>query len=352
MSTDGPAILIVDDLEENRYTLGRRLKREGYGNLQFAENGQEAIERLRSQPFDLVLLDIMMPVMNGYDALTTIKSDAELNDVPVIVISAVNEMDSVVRCIEAGAEDYLPKPFNAALLRARVGASLAKKQLHDQEVHYRRLIEAERQRIDDLLHATLPAAAVRELKSTDTVRPRRFENVAVVFCDIVGFTSFCDSRPPEEVVVCLEQLVESFERITAKHGLEKIKTIGDAFMATGGLLEPLDNPALASTRCAMEMVTSADSVCADWQVRAGVHMGPVVAGVIGRQKYGFDLWGDTVNVAARIMEVAEAGQVLVSGEMWPLLDGYCQGESIGTVELKGKGRLELIHCRDASASQV
>ena len=123
-----------------------------------------------------------------------------LREIPVIMISAVDEMDSVVRCIEGGAEDHLPKPFNAALLRARVHASLEKKRLRDQEAGYLKQIEVEKKRADDLLHATLPAAAVHELKATNVVRPRRFEDVAVLFCDVVGFTNYCDKHAPEEVV--------------------------------------------------------------------------------------------------------------------------------------------------------
>ncbi len=183
MTENQSALLVVDDNEDNRYTLMRRLKREGYTDVPFAENGQEALDRPAEQPFDLVLLDIMMPVLNGYETLERITSDMWLREIPVIMISAVDEMDSVVRCIEGGAEDHLPKPFNAALLRARIHASLEKKRLRDQEAGYLKQIEVEKKRADDLLHATLPAAAVHELKATNVVRPRRFEDVAVLFCD-------------------------------------------------------------------------------------------------------------------------------------------------------------------------
>lgn len=126
-----PALLVVDDNEDNRYTLTRRLRREGYSNLVTANDGKQALEVLRSQHLDLVLLDIAMPELNGYQVLAQIKDDPRLRDVPVIMISAVDELDSVVRCIELGAEDYLAKPFNPTLLRARVGASLEKKRLRD-----------------------------------------------------------------------------------------------------------------------------------------------------------------------------------------------------------------------------
>ena len=136
--------------------LSRRLNREGFDNLAMAENGQKALEMMVSRPFDLVLLDIMMPVMNGYETLEQIKADTALRDIPVIMISALDELDSVVRCIKLGAEDYLPKPFNQVLLHARVGACLEKKKLRDLEALHLDMLEAEKARADDLLRAILP----------------------------------------------------------------------------------------------------------------------------------------------------------------------------------------------------
>jgi phosphoserine phosphatase RsbU/P len=126
------SLLVVDDNEDNRYTLTRRLNREGYKNLTMATNGREALDKLRAQRFDLVLLDIMMPDMNGYEVLEQMKVTPALRDIPVIMISALDEVDSVIRCVELGAEDYLSKPFNPTLLRARVNASLEKKRLRDE----------------------------------------------------------------------------------------------------------------------------------------------------------------------------------------------------------------------------
>ena len=124
MSEDAPLILVVDDVDDNRFTLVRRLNRTGYANVEIATNGREAIALMESKAVDLVLLDIMMPEMDGYQTLEHIKRDMRLRHTPVIMISAIDEIESAVRCIELGAEDYLPKPFNATLLRARIGASL------------------------------------------------------------------------------------------------------------------------------------------------------------------------------------------------------------------------------------
>jgi sigma-B regulation protein RsbU (phosphoserine phosphatase) len=145
VSATESALLIVDDNEDNRYTLTRRLQREGYQNLTSAADGQQALDLLQSRPFDLVLLDVMMPGLNGYQVLERMRADSALRHIPVIMISAVDEIDSVIRCIELGAEDYLSKPFNPTLLRARVGASLEKKRLRDEIVEVLNQIEGELQ---------------------------------------------------------------------------------------------------------------------------------------------------------------------------------------------------------------
>lgn len=177
MSQDKYTLLVVDDNEDNRYTLTSRLKRQGYSNLTTAVNGRQALDLLRTRPFDLILLDIMMPELNGYQVLEQLKADETLRHIPVIMISAVDELDSVIRCIELGAEDYLPKPFNATLLKARIGACLEKKSLRDQEVSYLR----------DVAHVTDAAAAVEagrfrgEMLADVAKRPDELGQLARVF---------------------------------------------------------------------------------------------------------------------------------------------------------------------------
>jgi adenylate cyclase len=342
MSVSEYVLLVVDDNEANRFTLKRRLQRDGYMNIEEAEDGLQALEIMRARRVDLVLLDLAMPELDGYDVLSQMKSDMDLRDIPVIMISADDKLDSVVRCIELGAEDYLPKPFNAVLLKARVGASLEKKRLKDQELVYRQRIEEERRRSDKLLHAMLPMAAVHELKADNTVAPRRFEDITVMFCDVVNFTAFCDQHAPEEVLYHLQQLVSRFEELSDEHGLEKIKTVGDAYMTTAGMFRQESDPALATVRCGLQMASNALELEAGWQVRVGIHSGPVVAGIVGQRQFMFDIWGDTVNTAARIVTEADPGAVVVSGETWLHIREYCRGRSLGFVSLKGKGKLELI----------
>jgi adenylate cyclase len=341
MSGGEARMLVVDDDENNRYTLTRRLQREGWGNCATARNGREALDRLAAEPFDLVLLDVMMPEVNGYEVLERIKKDPAKRDIPVIMISALSELDSVIRCIEFGAEDYLPKPFNPVLLRARISACLEKKRLRDQERHHLAEIDRQRQRAEELLHAILPAAAVTELENSHIVTPRRHENVTVLFADVVGFTAFCEAHPPEEVVANLHVLASTFEDLTAQYGLEKIKTVGDALMATAGLLLPNHDPVMASVECAVSTLKAAQRLPTRWDVRVGVHIGPVVAGVVGRQKFTFDLWGDTVNVAARLAEYGTSSGIYLSATAWQQIKDRVRAVPLGSVQIKGKREMEI-----------
>jgi adenylate cyclase len=340
------AILVVDDNDDNRYALCHRLEREGYGCYETAENGRIALEHLAARPFDLVLLDIQMPELDGYEVLAWMKADPVLRHVPVIIISAVSELESVVRCIELGADDFLPKPFNRVILRARVGACLERKRLHDRETAYLKEIERQRERADRLLHAILPAPAVAELAEAERVKPRRYEDVAVLFADIVGFTAYCEAHPPETVVENLQLLVENFEDLSARHRMEKIKTVGDALMATANLLEAHADPVMAAIRLGSDLIEAARSNPAGWNLRVGIHFGAVVAGIVGRSKFSFDLWGDTVNTAARLAGVGDSA-ILLSGAAWVRVADRCQARRLGPIEVKGKGLVEVYRCEAA-----
>jgi class 3 adenylate cyclase len=306
-----------------------------------AENGLTALTQIENRHFDLVLLDVMMPEMDGVEVLTHLKASEKWRDIPVIMISALTEIDSVVRCIELGAEDYLTKPFDPVLLRARIGAGLEKKRLRDREIHYLREIEAEQKRSDALLHVILPPEIVKELKETNAVKPREYADVSVLFSDVVQFTRFCDTHTPEEVLTNLQALIEAFEELSVTYGLQKIKTIGDAFMAVSGLMKPENAPVEKCVDCGFEMISAARRIPANWRIRIGVHVGPVMAGVVGHRQYLFDVWGDTVNTAQRIESHGSADHVCVSRAAWAQLKDDYRGESMGFVDVKGKGEMEI-----------
>jgi len=335
-----PDVLIVDDSPVNLRLLAQILHGMGFG-VRPAKNGRIALSSAKAAPPDLILLDIMMPEMNGFEVLARLKADPDLRDIPVLIISALDDMDSIVKGIKMGAEDYLPKPFERVLLQARIETCLEKKQLRDREKLYLQQIEAEKRRADELLHVILPNAVIAELKATDQVQPRLYQNVAVLFADVVGFTPYCETHSPEEVITNLQALVEAYEKIALAHDLQKIKTVGDAFMATAGLLHSLDNPVANCVRSALRMIAIAPQLPAGWQVRVGIHSGPVIAGIVGHRQYSFDLWGDTVNTAQRIESQGAPGTVNLSRKAYAQVATYWQAEARGCIPVKGKGELEI-----------
>jgi adenylate cyclase len=342
-------LLLADDDEPNRELLCRRLEKLGY-QVNAVGDGREALELIRTGEFDLALLDLLMPGLNGREVLARLKADPALRHLPVIMISALDQVEGIARCIELGAEDYVAKPFNPVFLRARVGAALEKKRLRDRESSYLHQIQQEKHRSEELLRIILPSDVADELKATRRVKPRRFENVGVLFCDIVGFTGYCDRHPPEEVLTHLQSVVEAFEELAARHGMEKIKTVGDSFMGTAGLGTPAPNPALDCVRCGLDMIAAARRLPPHWQVRVGVHVGPVIAGVVGSRKYQYDVWGDTVNLAARMVEAAAPGSVCVTVNTGRPLEGYGRCQPMGRIDVKGKGLLDLVRLEPTRAA--
>ena len=344
-------ILVADDNETNRDLLSRYLEREGH-SIDVAFDGDMAAEMIARVAYDLIFLDVMMPGLNGLQVLERIKSNDDTRDIPVIMISALNEIESDARCVEMGAEDYLFKPFNPVLLKARTIACLEKKRLRDREVLYLRQIEDERKHSDELLHVILPHEIAEELKRSSRVKPRKREGVAVLFVDVVDFTPFCEEHRPEEVVFHLQEMIDAFEKLSLANGLLKIKTIGDAFMATSGLLTEVDNTVLECVECGLAMLEEIQTLSANWQARVGIHTGPVMAGVVGNRQYSFDVWGDTVNTAARVESHGLAGRVNISADAWAEVAGICEGESQGLIDVKGKGPMEIYRIDRVTRSEV
>jgi class 3 adenylate cyclase len=336
----GGLILVVDDSETNRDILARRLARDGY-KVECAADGAQALEAVGRRKFDLVLLDIMMPGLNGYQVLERLKATHELRDIPVIMISALDEIDGIVRCIEMGAEDYLPKPFNPVILRARVEASLEKKRFRDREQAYLAQLRIEREKSERLLLNILPSAIAERLKEDQGVIAESFAEATILFSDVVGFTQMSAQITPVELVYLLNEIFSSFDELATRHGLEKIKTIGDAYMVASGLPERRADHAEAMAEMALDMQDALAAFNrarnASLDIRTGINTGPVVAGIIGTSKFIYDLWGDAVNTASRMESHSLPGRIQVSAATYERLRHAYRFEARGTVNVKGKG---------------
>ncbi len=333
-------ILLVDDTPEN-VQVAHAILKDTY-KTRVATSGAKALELVKSvPPPDLILLDVVMPEMDGYEVCTKLKSDPATRDIPVIFLTAKTEAEDETRGFEAGAVDYIHKPFSPPVVLARVATHVMLREAREQ-------LAREKRMVDHLLDNMLPGAAVTEIKATGKVAPRRYENVAVLFVDLVGFTGYCDQHSAEVVIGSLSELFILFEESARRNGLEKIKTIGDAFLATAGLLEPLADPLRSAVNCALEIVESAPRIGQGWRVRAGVHQGAVMAGIVGRERYQFDIWGDTVNVAARLTSAASPGTVGLTESQGQFLSGLTITLR-GAVELKGKGAVPVVEVAPATA---
>jgi class 3 adenylate cyclase len=343
MKPQPSSVLIVDDNEDIRSLLADQIKRQGH-TVTIAENGRQALKMVRSQPFDLLLLDIMMPELDGYGVLSQLKADPDMRHLPVVVISAVDDLDSVVRCIELGADDYMFKPFNKVLLRARVSACLEKKRLRDQEQAYLQVIQAEQQKSERLLLNILPQPIAERLKQGQVTIADNFADVTVLFADLVDFTKLSARISPKELVSLLNEIFSTFDQLADCYGLEKIKTVGDAYLVVGGLPMPRPDHAEAIAEMALEMQQAVAHLSAalgeTFNIRIGINTGPVVAGVIGAKKFSYDLWGDTVNTASRMESHGLAGHIQVTPATYERLQAQYEFEERGCIPIKGKGEIQ------------
>lgn len=293
---NGPTgdLLVVDDNRVNRLLLGRALEQLGH-TVTFAENGREALATLAKRPVDLVLLDIEMPEMDGYQVLAALAADPRLRDVPVVMMSSVEEVDSVARCIEMGAEDYLFKPVNPVLLRARVGASLEKKRLRDQQ--------------RELFRKFATAEVAEELLTTGVTLGGKQVEASVMFSDIRGFTRITETLSPADTIDLLNSYYTlTFDAIGAHGGIVN-QMLGDGLMAIFGAPLPHPDHRERAVRAALEMLELMDGFNQDQarrggmeiQIGIGIASGPLVAGFTGtQQRMTYTGVGDTVNLAAHL----------------------------------------------------
>ncbi len=317
-------ILIVEDAPENILALSSILKEHGY-QVSVATNGRQALEVLDRIRPDLILLDVMMPEMDGFETCERIKASTKWREIPLIFLTSKSETTDIVRGFELGAVDYVAKPFNAHELLARVRTHLEIDRLHREN--------------ERLLLNVLPASIATKLKQQVGIIAEGFDDVSVLFTDIVGFTALSSRLTPTALIEMLNRVFSIFDELAEEHGLEKIKTIGDAYMVAGGLPEPHADHLLAMAKMALAMQKRVAELHDEFDglsLRLGIHTGHVIAGVIGIRKFIYDIWGDTVNTASRLESHGVPGRVHVSDTVYERLKGSFEFESRGVIELKGR----------------
>jgi class 3 adenylate cyclase len=332
MADQGSRLLIVDDNKVNRLLLCRSVEMLGHRTAT-AENGRIALQKLRDEPFDLMLMDIEMPEMDGFQVLEALSKDLKLRDLPVIVTSSLDEIASVARCIELGAEDYLHKPVNPVLLKARVAASLEKKRLRDQQ--------------KELISRFATSEVAQDLEQSGFALGGRNVEASVMFCDIRGFTSLAEAQPPDETIELLNTYYTlMFDAINGAGGVVN-QIIGDGVMAIFGAPLPLADYRRCAVRAALEMVEmielfSHERVAggkAPLRIGVGIASGDLVAGYTGTQtRATYTCVGDIVNLASRLEAHTKAVSrtILIDGSTREALDGESNVESIGAVLFNGK----------------
>jgi adenylate cyclase len=353
-------ILVVDDNEGNRDMLARRLARQGY-EVRTAPGGRAALDLLGKESVDLVLLDVMMPDLDGYAVLERMKADPGSRHIPVVMISALDEMESVVRCIQLGAEDYLPKPFDPVLLQARVGACLEKKRLHDQEQRHlaelddwnrtleQRVAEqlAQLERLGRLKRFFSPQLAELIVAggADDPLKTHRRE-VTVLFLDLRGFTTFAETAEPEEVMGVLREYHAEMGQLILVHEGTLERFTGDGMMIFFNDPIEVPNPAERAVRMAVAMRDRVAHLAAGWRKRGwdlalgvGIAQGYATIGAIGFEgRWDYGAIGTVTNLAARLCGEAKGGQVLISSRVAAAVEGVVDTEEVGALALKGLAR--------------
>ncbi len=327
--------LVVDDEEHNRMLLRDSLEARGY-EIAEAEDGAQALQKIIERPPDVILLDLMMPKLDGFEVCRRLRSDPKTAHIPILMITALSEREERLMGIEAGANDFLNKPIDIQDVVLRVGNAARAKHLHDR-------LQAEQEKSERLLLSILPKPVAERMKKGETNIADSHPDATVLVANLVGFSALSTHIGPEQTVQLLNEIFSAFDLLTEKHGLEKIKTIGEAYMAAGGILFPRPDHAEASAELAVELRDEIERFNQRYdtsiRIRVGICAGPVIAGVIGRGRFAYDLWGETVNFACRLEATGQAGKIQIADSTHERLKHKYFVEKGPDVYAEGRGEL-------------
>jgi class 3 adenylate cyclase len=359
---DTASVLVVDDDALNQAMLTGLLEREGH-RVTIAADGRAALEALATTPFDVVLLDIVMPEKDGYEVLQAMKADDQLRHLPVVMITALDDLDSAVRCIELGADDYLSKPFDPILLGARVRAGLNKKRLHDLELEHLQEMARLNQRLEARveeqmgelvrtgeLKRFLPQQVAQGLLDGQVGPGFERRKVTLLFADMVGFTDLSDSLEPEELSAVLNEYLREMTAVAVTHGGTLDNFIGDGLMVLFGAPERAEEQvqAWSAVRAALAMRERAGELAArirsrgipaDLQVRVGINTGHCTVGVFGSDVLrAYKAVGFAVNISSRLQHEAAPGSILCGFRTFALVKDRVEAVQREPLVVKGSAR--------------
>ncbi|MCE3296886.1 MAG: hypothetical protein K0R65_2600 [Crocinitomicaceae bacterium] len=340
-------ILIVDDNPTNQRGL-KEILNGGGNNVLLADSTEEALHSLNQKEIGILIVNIDKREFGGIELLTEIKNKEQFRNVYKVVLTEQSSTSThIVRGLNEGAIDFLTMPFSPNLVKAKI------------EI-YKSLYYKDG-RIRQLLTNIFPEKVLEDLNTSGKFSPKRIENGVVLFTDFVNFSNKAKAINPMKLLKKLESYFTKFDEITNRYRLEKIKTIGDSYMAIAGVTETLEHPEIRACLAALEMRDFmhnerdvAKALRKDfWEIRIGIHAGPLVAGVIGTKKFSFDVWGDTVNIAARAEQSAENDSILITKSVSKMVEDYFDISNPKEVEIKKRGgmiemfkldRLKLPYC--------
>jgi adenylate cyclase len=356
-------ILIVDDQEANVLLLERMLSGAGYVSLASTRDPRAVCELHRKNRYDLILLDLQMPVMDGFEVMEGLKEIERDGYLPVLVVTA--QPDHKLRALRAGAKDFVSKPFDLAEVLTRVHNMLevrlyaralaqtvqeleaSREMIRGKNDELKKLFDqvvAERKVSERLALGVPPNSIAERLQARPDVTEDRFADVTVLIADVVGLTTLSPALSPDRLALMLEEIFALFDGLSNERGLKKIKTLGNSYMAAAGVPLPSTDHAERAAHVSLDMIEVLDRfnerTASTLQVRIGINTGKVVAGVIGRRLFLYDVWGDAVNAASRMESHGVAGRVQVSESTRRLLGEPFLVEERGTLEVEGAGELK------------
>jgi adenylate cyclase len=356
-------VLIVDDQEANVLLLERMLGGAGYVSLASTRDPRAVCELHRENRYDLILLDLQMPVMDGFEVMEGLKQIEGDGYLPVLVVTA--QPDHKLRALRAGAKDFVSKPFDLAevltrvrnMLEVRLYAKALERTVQELEAsgemirakndELKKLFDevvAERKRSEGLALGVPPSSIARRLQARPDVTAESFADVTVLIADVVGFTALTPALAPDRLAPILEEIFALFDGLAIERGVKKIKTLGNSYMAASGVPVPSGDHGPRAAHLALDMIELLDRfnerTASRFQVRIGIHTGKALAGVIGRRLFLYDLWGEAVNAASRMESHGVAGRVQVSESTQRLLGEPFRLEERGTLQLQDAGELK------------